>query len=72
MQQIEAAADAATWSAVCAALEAYREAIAALQDVGRRHPLRGPEFAAALRTVRAAHLNIHTCWLLHFGAPPPA
>ena len=67
----EAAAAGATWSAVCTALQTYREAIAALQAAGRRFPVPSPEVAAAWQAVRAAQRNLHTCWRLHFGMPPP-
>lgn len=71
LHEAEAVAHTATWTALGAALDAFRDAIVQLRRVLAQEPFGSPASLAASRDVAAAWQDVGTCWQLHFGEPPP-
>jgi hypothetical protein len=69
VEEAEAVAHAATWVALNAALDAHRDAIAAVRELEQRLAVDGVTYQEAILRVQAAQADVRTCWLLHFGRP---
>jgi len=71
LEEAEAVVWAATRQALDAALDAYRDAGAALITVRAQPISDGAAYQAAARRLNAACANLQTCSALHFGQALP-
>ena len=65
----EAVATAASATAVRAALDRYRAALAIWQRATWNYPLTSPQYRAALQNARDAFAELSADWALHYGRP---